>query len=184
MQAVASRLGVSHAALYRHVGNRDGLVELAIDRAAAQWDWAPLADDWRTCLTVHARQLYDVHDRYPGLDRAIESLGVLPAAAAARQAAVAEHVVALGLPPGLTVTALEFLTLLAADSAARRRRLRPASPGTEQRIEDRLATLSEPVEQAVRHARSQSERAWFDAGVELVLDGVAARLAGTQVRLT
>jgi AcrR family transcriptional regulator len=48
MKAVASRLGCTPMALYRHVRNKDGLIDLMLDHGAAQ---IPLLEDaWRPAL--------------------------------------------------------------------------------------------------------------------------------------
>ncbi|MBN9179457.1 MAG: TetR family transcriptional regulator, partial [Microbacterium sp.] len=49
--AVGDRLGVSHAALYRHVRDRDDLVRAATERLAERHPPPPPAEHWRETLT-------------------------------------------------------------------------------------------------------------------------------------
>ncbi|MDY7101732.1 MAG: TetR/AcrR family transcriptional regulator C-terminal domain-containing protein [Actinomycetota bacterium] len=65
MGAVATELDVTPMALYRHIGNRagllDGLVELLIDEPTP----APAGADWEQQLRHGAEQLRETAQRYP-----------------------------------------------------------------------------------------------------------------------
>ena len=68
MKAVSSRLGRTPMALYRHVRNKDGLVDLMLDHGAAE---IPLADGrWRPALhalTLATRAMIKRHPWYAEL---------------------------------------------------------------------------------------------------------------------
>lgn len=57
MRGVGQRLGSTGMALYRHVANRDKLVELMIDRVAGEYAYPePRPAHWRDALAAVARQ--------------------------------------------------------------------------------------------------------------------------------
>ncbi|MGW0515878.1 TetR/AcrR family transcriptional regulator [Crossiella sp. NPDC003009] len=57
MRGVGQRLGASGMALYRHVANREKLVELMIDRVAGEYAYPePRPGHWRESLAAVARQ--------------------------------------------------------------------------------------------------------------------------------
>jgi AcrR family transcriptional regulator len=63
MQAVATRLGCTPMALYRHVGNKDGLVDLMLDAAAAEIPLAP--GPWRPALHALSLETRAMIKRHP-----------------------------------------------------------------------------------------------------------------------
>lgn len=64
MKAVADRLGRTAMALYRHVGNKDGLVDLMLDTATAEVPLVPTAT-WRATLAAVARETRAMIRRHP-----------------------------------------------------------------------------------------------------------------------
>ena len=69
MRAVAARLEVTPMALYRHVGDKQGLLDALVERLMAEI--APPAQaahaDWRTALRAMATNIRAVARRYPEL---------------------------------------------------------------------------------------------------------------------
>jgi AcrR family transcriptional regulator len=75
MRAVANRLEVTPMALYRHVGDKQGLLdglverlmgEITVPAQAADADGVP-AEEWRAVLRTLARSIRTVARRYPDL---------------------------------------------------------------------------------------------------------------------
>jgi AcrR family transcriptional regulator len=68
MRDIAERLGVSHSALYRWVGNRDGLLDLVgeviVERILPTAE--PTADTWRQWLADLAWRMHDQFLAVPG----------------------------------------------------------------------------------------------------------------------
>ncbi|GAB3881206.1 hypothetical protein GCM10029964_036910 [Kibdelosporangium lantanae] len=63
MKAVGDRLGVTAMALYRHVGNKDGLVDLMLDTTTAE---VPLvAGEWRPALHALAWGTREMIKKHP-----------------------------------------------------------------------------------------------------------------------
>jgi len=67
MRRLATRLGVSAMALYRHVGNHDELLLALVDRLAAQLVYPPCPADPRQAIVVLWRTIYDGLAEHPWL---------------------------------------------------------------------------------------------------------------------
>jgi AcrR family transcriptional regulator len=68
MRALATRLGVVPAALYRHVGSKEQLYDLVLDRVLAEVDCqADPALPWTGQVTALARRLRAVLEDHPGI---------------------------------------------------------------------------------------------------------------------
>lgn len=67
MRRLATRLGVSPMALYRHVGDRDELLLTLVDRLAAELVYPPRPDEPRQAILVLWRTLYDGLAAHPWL---------------------------------------------------------------------------------------------------------------------
>jgi AcrR family transcriptional regulator len=196
MKAVASRLGpYSPMAIYRYVVNKDGLVDLMLDAAAGEvpvparpsGDWradlAELAADTRKMIKKHGWYAQLVHTRPPAgphMMRRVEFMltvlaeeGVVAAQGMSYAALLDRHVFGSGLQEAAEAgmssryglqDAETFRAGIATmhDLAAADGRLphltgwlaRPSGPG--------------PDEQ-------------FDLGLELLLDGISARLPGRKL---
>ncbi|MDX2559221.1 TetR/AcrR family transcriptional regulator C-terminal domain-containing protein [Streptomyces sp. TX20-6-3] len=73
MRRVATRLGVSTMALYRHVPGKPELIRLMTDAACGEVPLGPVPAHWRTGLEQGARWLRDVYLRHPWLAHAMAS---------------------------------------------------------------------------------------------------------------
>ncbi|MCB8903867.1 MULTISPECIES: TetR/AcrR family transcriptional regulator C-terminal domain-containing protein [unclassified Streptomyces] len=73
MRRVATKLGVSTMALYRHVPGKPELVRLMTDAACGEVPLGPVPAHWRTGLEQGARWLRDVYARHPWLAHAMAS---------------------------------------------------------------------------------------------------------------
>ncbi|MCX5228776.1 TetR/AcrR family transcriptional regulator C-terminal domain-containing protein [Streptomyces sp. NPDC006553] len=73
MRRVATRLGVSTMALYRHVPGKPELIRLMTDAACGEVPLGPVPAHWRAGLEQGARWLRDVYARHPWLAHAMAS---------------------------------------------------------------------------------------------------------------
>lgn len=73
MRRVATVLGVSTMALYRHVPGKPELIRLMTDAACGEVPLGPVPAHWRTGLEQGARWLRDVYARHPWLAHAMAS---------------------------------------------------------------------------------------------------------------
>jgi AcrR family transcriptional regulator len=67
MRAVAQRLGSGVMSLYRHVADRDALLDLVLEVMAGEIPATPLTGDWRTDAAALARDVRTVLTRRPQL---------------------------------------------------------------------------------------------------------------------
>ncbi|MFG2306343.1 TetR/AcrR family transcriptional regulator [Actinacidiphila glaucinigra] len=66
-RAVAQRLGVSHATVFRRCGDFDGLLSACADRVAASLPLVPPEGDWAAATETRFTGLYRLLSRHPGL---------------------------------------------------------------------------------------------------------------------
>ena len=118
MRRVADELGTGAASLYAHVANKDELLDLMLDRIAAEIEVPdPDPAHWQDQLRSVGRQSYDVFRRHR--DIAVISLANIPTGQNALR--IADRMLAImlagGVPPQVAAWALDRLSLyIAADS--------------------------------------------------------------------
>ncbi|MFT3901432.1 MAG: TetR/AcrR family transcriptional regulator [Gordonia sp. (in: high G+C Gram-positive bacteria)] len=109
LSAVAQRLGVVTAAIYRLFPSRDDLVVACLDTAAATLR-TPAADaDWRAALRLWADECWRVCEEYPGLNRLVYSY---PTAFTRIDHVLGQYAEVLGRSgrtPGQAMFALDFI---------------------------------------------------------------------------
>lgn len=71
LAAVARRLGVVTAAIYRLFGSRDEVVVACLDHIAAGIRLPPADADWRAVLRLWADECWRVCEDFPGLSRVV-----------------------------------------------------------------------------------------------------------------
>jgi len=138
MRALATRLGVVPAALYRHVGSKEQLYDLVLDRVLAEVDCqAGPALPWTGQVTALARRLRAVLEDHPGIAALLQTRDPISPASLALAEAFLAPLHAAGLPGRQAALAFRLIydyTLGFALSD-------PTSPG-EQRVQD-TATRAE-----------------------------------------
>jgi AcrR family transcriptional regulator len=67
MRRVAAELGTTAATLYRHVDNREDLVDLMVDHVAGEYTLGTPTGDWLQDLVDLALQGVQIHRRHPWL---------------------------------------------------------------------------------------------------------------------
>lgn len=190
LSAVAARLGVTPMALYRHVGDKDGLIDLMLD--AAEAEIAPTATpdaDWRAALHGQLMAEWEMTARHPWYAELVH----LRPPAGPHQRRRIEFVLGVLTEQGASLAeAMTCLALLhqhviggalqrATESAARRRQ------GLEEW--DRFVAAMEPIRELAAadettpllaqwldrpSGASDDER--FELGLGWLLDGIAAQL--------
>lgn len=97
LNVVAAELGVKHGALYRYIGDRDGMMRSALVLSLERFDWPELADDWRATMHAEARAWWEFCTAHPGFVEVLAEVGTVPAPMARRSLAVAAHLWELGV---------------------------------------------------------------------------------------
>jgi AcrR family transcriptional regulator len=138
MRALATRLGVVPAALYRHVRSKEQLYDLVLDRVLAEVGCqADPALPWAGQVTALARRLRAVLEDHPGIAALLQTRDPISPASLALAEAFLAPLQAAGLPGRQAALAFRLIydyTLGFALSD-------PTSPG-EQRVQD-TATRAE-----------------------------------------
>ena len=99
MRALGTRLGVVPAALYRHVGSKEQLYDLVLDRVLAEVDCqADPALPWTGQVTALARRLRAVLEDHPGIAALLQTRDPISPASLALAEAFLAPLQAAGLP--------------------------------------------------------------------------------------
>lgn len=184
MRAVAARLGSGVMSLYRHVADRDALLDLVLDAMAGEIPATPLTGDWRTDAGALAHDVRSALTRRPQLtvlltsrvDRGVGGLAALDrglaifrsAGLSAREAVEANH--ALGnLVAGAALWDALGMGGLSGDE--RRARREAAAAAVEALPPQTLPNVT--WARAALFAGSPDER--FEAGLAMLLDGIQRR---------
>lgn len=172
--AVGKRLGTTHAALYRHVRDRDALVVAAVERLVERHPPAPPAPDWHTALESGAEAYFALLRSHPGL---VEALVLTPGAReplAPYGTGLTRELLRHGFPVELAVLAADSVLDLARDSARTGGRLAAADPAG---VRARMAAQwpdDEPVRTLITDALLGDPADWFRKKLRLVIAGVSA----------
>ncbi|MDN6327871.1 hypothetical protein [Brachybacterium alimentarium] len=188
--AVAERLEVTETTLFRHVGNRRGLMAAGLALVFDRWPWPEPEGRWRTVLGSYALALWQVCHDHPGAAEEI-SAGAFPPVFAWIWADVVERLIADGLSPQRATIAADLaFDLAVADRRGHDRfaqigeaELTAMAGDIDQAWTRALRGRTEQARQRIALARQESERAmtmsaeqWFGVRLDLVLDGVAAEV--------
>lgn len=183
---IAAHVGVDQSTLYGYVSNRAELLRLGADRAIEGIRW-PSYDgaDWRAYLHSCTEALWALYREYPGLARYIRSIPDVPADLAERGAEVARILVeSVGLDTLTAAIAVDTLGDLAIDSFLNAERLGGTivKEGPADEVAQQLRVARERLPDGAEyfeavHFALQTDGSWWRDKVELVLDGIAFRLA-------
>ncbi|WP_305785698.1 TetR/AcrR family transcriptional regulator [Symbioplanes lichenis] len=186
MRRVAAELGITAMSLYWYVDTKDQLVELMVDRIFAGRP-APIGDDWRARLRSIGRDTLEIYQAHPWFVHALGHPGTLPGPGQLRH--WNDHVVALtdpGITPRLTPadvtlavgTVKNFVAGYALNPA--RGVLTPYAghPGIDDYLRDTVVGHGLDGLRSVAGLRHQFVEDRFDGGLDVVLDGLEARMSG------
>jgi AcrR family transcriptional regulator len=194
--AVADRLGIAQATLYRHAPNRDALVRLGMDLALRRWSWPSLDGPWREVLERWALASWRAWEAHPGAV-AEATRGVVPPSMVALSDELAAVLLRAGFSPAQAVLAVDLVFDLAADN---RRGVEDldrltgattgAGPAVRHEIEAQWRTVPLDGDGPTREERRQVRAAmtdairrepveWFGDKLRVVLTGIEHALAPT-----
>lgn len=196
MRRLAQELGAGATSLYRHVSNKDELLDLAVDEILGE---VPLEDDptlgWQERAAGLARSIRTTLRRHPGIamlfgfrvTRGPNALAVADQLIGILRSAGLEGV-QVGLAyQALTTWAVAFGAIDSRD-AAQAGSGRQTSVQQHQMIEQMLAALPPEhypnVVAVFAHGAEMTADAQFDFGLEALIAGIAAGLPGRTGRST
>ena len=194
MRKLGARLNAGATSLYRHVANKDELMELALDEVAGEIT-VPSTDgaDWRAAATQAARSFRDTALRHPWLASVLGQAGL--AYLGPNMLSVSERLAALfikaGFPDpsgaidavlsyvmGMSTTEAAWLTTVARSGeteAAFVARLLPAARQAAAEYDHLAGAYTTPPDADPAQLRDTK----FANGLDIVLDGLATRLPRT-----
>ncbi|MGO1049562.1 TetR/AcrR family transcriptional regulator [Crossiella sp. CA198] len=178
--AVAQRLSATHAALYRHVTDRDDLVRAAVERVADRAPQPELGPDWEQLLRGEAWVRWRIFTEYPGIRQAVAGLSWSTDPFGARSLPVVRHLISLGFPAEAALLATDVVIDMVDESAVTAvdtRRLGPAAVG--QRIQDSFPDpeLDADLRRIAFQAMVEDQDVWFGNKLDVVLAGIRVTLA-------
>lgn len=166
MPSVARRLGVAHSGLYRYVADREALLITAVDRAVNTVQWPEPDQPWDELLRAIGESLWELCDRYPGIDRA----SLTASKAAPTSMRLIESYVKQLHHEGFTLedaaVAVSFVISLTFNSSADSARMRRAGQSA-------LAESSSDALKAYDTDEAHTDRGWYGRKIDIVLAGLA-----------
>ncbi len=188
---VARRLGVSPATVHYHVGDRAGLVSLAVDAAVVRMPWPDPRPSWRDYLAACGWAVWRILDEHPGLASIAGEASTTrpPREIYRRFEAAVTQLRDLGFAVDDAFLAVDSVLDLAFDSFARSVQLnvhQPAATHVTAEVPVDPAAASADLAAATAQLVEDSEvratlvtvlrhggRHWFARKLDLLLDGVA-----------
>ena len=179
--SVASHLGVTHAALYRYIGDRDGMMRAALERATGDWEWPELVDDWREVLWNEARGWWAFCEAHPGFVTALASTPGMPGPMSRRTVRVALQLRTLGVASDDALIAVDLITDTIHDifhrAAQRDGVIEGVIAMSSDEVEAHLEGVPDDMVEVIVNALIGDPWPWFSRKLELIIDGLAARNA-------
>ena len=196
MRKLGTRLGAGATSLYRHVANKDELIELAVDEIFGELQAPDMSDpaNWREATTACAQSMRTVILRHPWIASMLgamaylgpnlmrlseDILGMLEAAGFSLTEANSAMNTVFAYVIGMTGSEAAWLTMLARSGQTEREWAERLGPALQE------ATRSHPRLGALFAAQADQDPAKvrdheFAYGLERILDGLAvARASGS-----
>lgn len=194
MRKLGTEMGTAATSLYRHVANKDELIELVVDEVYGELELPEAGgpDAWRASLSHSGHSLRDMVLRHPWVASVLGQVGL--AHLGPNLMRMSERMLRLartaGFPPGeadlamkavisyvigATTSEASYLSLLARSGMSEADWLRSLAPAAQQALDEHPLTQDHYATQRDRDpARLREEN--FDYGLQRVLDGLATRI--------
>jgi AcrR family transcriptional regulator len=184
MRRVAEHLQTGAASLYRHVSNRDELVTAMVEQITAAYDYPDTSDlGWRECMHALAHQDWSAFLAHPWMLTA--NATVTPPFGPASLAAMEWALTALtqpGLPPHEAARAVMTINNYVQGTArvvlGDRQEDVDDDPGRawQHRLHEVDLHRFPLLQALVSGSLPDGDRNWFADGLDVILDGVQARM--------
>ncbi|MDX3537464.1 TetR/AcrR family transcriptional regulator [Streptomyces sp. MB09-01] len=195
MRKLGTGMGAAATSLYRHVANKDELIELVVDEVYGELEVPEITDPgaWREALARSGHSLRDMVLRHPWVASVLGQVGLAylgpnlmrlsermlrlaraagfpPAEAELAMKAVISYVI------GATTSEASYLSLLARSGKSEAEWLESLLPAAQEALEEHPLTHDHAAaKRGIDPARMREEN--FDYGLQRVLDGLEARLS-------
>ncbi|MCX5381553.1 TetR/AcrR family transcriptional regulator [Streptomyces sp. NBC_00091] len=194
MRKLGTEMGTAATSLYRHVANKDELIELVVDEVYGelQLPEAGGPDGWREALSQGGHSLRDMVLRHPWVASVLGQVGLshLGPNLIRMSERMLKLALSAGFPPGeadlamkavisyvigATTSEASYLSLLARSGKSEAEWLESLLPAAEAALEDHPMVKDHA---SARHGQdpARMREEIFDYGLQRVLDGLAARL--------
>lgn len=176
---VAQHLNAGHGALYRYIGDRDGMMREALQRLVLSYPWPELVDDRREVLWNESKAWWALCTEYPGFVGALASTPGLPAAMTRRAFLVAKHLNELGVCAADAAMVVDLTTGLVHNIfkwAAQREAI--IEQTLEMSVDDAIALIDGIPDEIVGVLGTVLDGEiwpWYSGQLEIILDGLDAR---------
>ncbi len=189
MRELGRVLGVEAMSLYNHVANKDDLLDGMVDLVIAEIE-APAADaDWKDAMRRRAISARAAFARHPWAVRLVDTRASAGPARLRYFEAMIASLRRAGFSPGLAVDALSTLDGFVYGFGVHRLHVAEADPPDDVAMAEALAQWLPAAEYPYLHELivehvlpgGYDEAASFAFGVDLILDGLEARLMNTVV---
>lgn len=174
--AVAARLGVNPATLYRHAAGHEQLVDIAVTHLVNTTTWPSMDDGWRDFLERTTWALWDLVRAHPGLASASPTVGMTNDALMRLFNRVCLDLIAAGFSPADAGLAADLVIDLAIDSLRMREVLAAHAPETPA-IDAWYEHFDGGLRAVMRDAMHGDPSAWFARKLSVALDGIEHVLA-------
>ncbi|MEU4801685.1 TetR/AcrR family transcriptional regulator [Actinosynnema sp. NPDC023587] len=194
MRRLGSRLGAGATSLYRHVANRDELIELVVDEVYGEIEVRTTGDDWREAITACARSVREMILRHPWIASLLGQAGLsylgpnvmrlnegmmvmLDVAGFPLEDAGPAISTVLAYVIGVGVNEAAWLTMLARSDQSERDWQRRLDPTLARAVEEYPHLRAQYADTTDAHPADLREHN-FAYGLDRVLDGLAPRRRG------
>ena len=173
LAGVGARLGVATSALYRTISSREDLLRACLGEVAARIDFSPDPDDWRRNARNQADALWALLEAHPGLDRVLIGVPWAVEYFADTIGSAYRAFTSAGMSEEDAALAVDVIGDTVVSSHAEVAALRANwTSGTEPRTG--FGRLPAPF----HLDPAWLERGWLDRKIDLLVDGLGARLVG------
>ncbi|GAA3992845.1 hypothetical protein GCM10022247_10060 [Allokutzneria multivorans] len=182
LASVAERLSATHAALYRHITDRDDLVVAAVERLVSGLPKALESPDWREVLEAATWALWRMYAENPGVDQVLCSVPAAREVVVCHTLALVRRLCQVGFDPEFAVLAADIVVEFARASGGTAGLLHATSAAEVRAVLGRVSADEAENEllREVSGALSLDLRPWAARKLAVVLDGIAANARPTQ----
>lgn len=183
LTAVAQHLGVGHGALYRYIGDRNGMMRAALERLTGRFEWPDLVDDWREVLWNESRAWWTLCERHPGFVTVLAPTPGMPTPMSRRSMRLAVHLHGLGLVGADSLLVVDLVTDTIHDifhrASQREAVIDQALTMSTEEAAEHIEGVPEEMVEVLLNALIGDPWPWYAQKLELIIDGLAARTASS-----
>jgi len=176
ISSVARYLGFTNGALYRYVGDRDGMMRAGLVRAASSYEWPELVDDWREVVWNETRAWWSFCEQHPGFATALANTPGMPSPMSRRAINVAVHLNRLGIPSDEAILMVDLVMDLVHDifhrSAQRGAVIKQALKMPTEEANAHVVDVPEDMVEVLVSALVDDPWPWLARKLELMMKGV------------